>query len=532
MDHPMAQPLRGAKPVIVAGAGPTGLMLAYELRRGGVDVLLMDRRADRKVDGSRAAGMQPRTVEILDQRGVAEHFLTEGFPSRLTNFAGIPLDYSRMPSRFPAINILQARTEDILDQLATEAGAPVRWASEVIDIGQDASGVEVTVSGPNGKETLTGSYLAACDGGRSVIRKLLGVGFPGVDASMVNLLADVELNDPPKRPVRLERHEAGLVTVLQLQPGWFRLVLTVRERLTEPGSPLTFEELRTMLKNIAGTDFGMHSARWLSSFTDANRQADQYRVRRVFLAGDAAHIHLPASGQGMSMGMQDAFNLGWKLAAVIRREASETLLDSYHAERHTCDAEILKLVRAQSLLCDPGDRVVELVDLMTDLISSPEVNDRLSAMLSGLGTRYHLPGAHPLIGYRVPDADIMTDTGLRRVHELLRSARFVLLDLAGNTSTRSDANTGPFGPRLIDLRAGIAEWANRVDTVRGNAMTREWRIPGRGAIAAPTAVLVRPDGHVAWACDGPADVSALRLALTQWSGPISLAAPLSGPREP
>ncbi|MGH8778833.1 FAD-dependent monooxygenase [Paraburkholderia sp.] len=532
MDHPMTQPRRDAKPVIIAGAGPTGLMLAYELRRGGVDVLLVDRRADRKIDGSRAAGMQPRTVEILDQRGVAEHFLTEGSPSRLTNFGGIPLDYSRMPSRFPAINILQARTEEILDQLVTEAGAPVRWATEVTDVSQDASGVEVTVSGPNGKATLTGSYLVACDGGRSTIRKLLGVGFPGVDASMVNLLADVELDDPPRRPVRLERHEAGLVTVLQLQRGWFRLVLTVRERLAEPGSPLTFEELRTTVNKIAGTDFGMHGPRWLSSFTDANRQADQYRVGRVFLAGDAAHIHLPASGQGMSMGMQDAFNLGWKLAAVIRGEAPETLLDSYHAERHTSDGEILKLVRAQSLLCDPGDRVVELVDVMTDLVSLPEVNDRLSAMLSGLGIRYHLPGAHPLIGYRVPDADIMTDTGLRRVHELLRSARFVLLDLAGTTSTRSNATTVPFGLPPVDLGANITEWAGRVDTVRGNAMTREWRIPGRAAIVAPAAVLIRPDGHVAWACDGPADVSALRLALTQWCGPISLAAPLSGPREP
>jgi 2-polyprenyl-6-methoxyphenol hydroxylase-like FAD-dependent oxidoreductase len=493
-------------PVIIAGAGPTGLTLATELRRGGVDVLLLDRHAKRGVDGSRAAGLQPRTIEMLDQRGIVDRFLAAGSPSNLPNFSGITLDYAQLPTRFPyGLNILQAETERVLDDLAADLSAPVRWATEVTGVHQNADGVEVTVEGSGGTETLSGCYLVGCDGGRSTVRKLMGVGFPGTDPTMVNLLADVELDEPPQRPVRLERHEAGLITVLQLQPGWYRIVTTQRERQAGPGDPVTFEELRASVQRIAGTDFGMHSPRWLSFFTDAVRQAESYRVGRVLLAGDAAHIHLPAGGQGINMGMQDAFNLGWKLAAVVRGDAPDALLDTYHDERYATDADILKMVRAQSVLFDPDPRAADLVEVMTRLVGFDEGNRYLSTTMSGLDARYPMPGGHPMLGCRVPDADISTRGADKRVFELLRSARPVLLDMSG-TAGLADA---------------AARWADRIDIVAADCPSQAWEVPGAGTIPAPAALLIRPDGHVAWASDRDPDLAALHEALGTWCGPAS-----------
>ncbi|HEY4454816.1 MAG TPA: FAD-dependent monooxygenase [Pseudonocardiaceae bacterium] len=489
--------------VIIAGAGPTGLTLATELRRGGTDVLLLDRQPQRGVDGSRAAGLQPRTIELFDQRGVADRFVAVGSPSDLPNFAGIKLDYSSLPTRFAALNILQSETEQILDELATDLGAPVRWASEVTGVRQNADGVEVTVEGPGGTETVSGSYLVACDGGRSAIRKLLGIEFPGTDATMVNLLGDVELNDPPERPKQLERHEAGLISVLQIRPGWYRIIATQRERQADPHEPVTFEEMRAAVEKIAGTDFGMHSARWLSSFTDATRQAQRYRVGRVLLAGDAAHIHLPVGGQGLNMGIQNAFNLGWKLAAVLRGEAPDSLLDTYHDERHAIDGEVLKLIRAQSLLVSENPKAVDLSDVVARLIELDDVNRYLGNIQAGLDIRYPVPGTHPLLGRRIPDADITTASGDRRVFELLRSAKPVLLDLSGTAS-------------LVDA---AAPWAGRIDVAAAECPARTWEVPGVGTIPAPTAVLIRPDGHVAWASEGEPNLAALRHALTTWCGP-------------
>jgi 3-(3-hydroxy-phenyl)propionate hydroxylase len=403
------------------------------------------------------------------------------------------------------MNILQAETEQLLEDVAAELGAPVRWATEVTCVRQDAEGVEVTVEGPGGTETLTGCYLAGCDGGRSTVRKLMGVGFPGTDATMVNLLADVELDEPPPRPIRLERHEAGLITVFQLKPDWYRIVATQRERQAGPGDPVTFEELRASVERIAGTDFGMHSPRWLSYFTDATRQAESLRVGRVFLAGDAAHIHLPAGGQGINMGMQDAFNLGWKLAAVVRGDAPDALLDTYHDERHAADADILKMSRAQSVLCDPDPRAADLVELMTHLVGFDEVNQYLSTKMSGLDLRYPIPGTHPLLGRRVPDADISTGGAGKRVFELLRSARPVLLDMSGTA----------------DLADAAAGWADRVDIIAADCPSQVWEVPGAGTISTPAALLIRPDGHVAWARDRDVDLVALHEALDTWCGPAS-----------
>lgn len=503
---PMTDPT-GA-PVIIAGAGPTGLTLATELRRGGADVLLLERRPNGGVDGSRAAGMQPRTIEMLDQRGVADRFLAVGPPSGLGNFAGIRLDYSMLPSRFPyAINILQAETERLLEDIAAEFGVQVQWSTQVTGVRQSSDGVEVFVEGPGGAETLSGSYLVGCDGGQSTVRKLMGVGFPGTDATMVSLIGDVELDEPPQQPLFLDRRDSGLITAIQFRPGWYRVVTTERERSAGPNDPVSLEELRASAERVAGTDFGMHSPRWLSHFGDAMRQAGRYRVGRVLLAGDAAHIHLPAGGQGMNMGMQDAFNLGWKLAAVVNGDAPEQLLDTYHDERHAVDADTLKAIRAQSVLCDPGPRTTELFDLISHLIGFNDVNSYLSTTLSGLGVQYPMPGEHPLLGRRVPDVDISSSNGAGRIYELLNTARPVLLSLSC----------------AADLALSTAGWADRIDVVTAHCPSDSWAVPGVGTVSVPAAVLIRPDGYVSWVNDGDHDLTHLRQSLTTWCGPSTYA---------
>lgn len=491
-------------PVIIAGAGPTGLTLATELRRGGAEVVLLERRPHRGVDGSRAAGMQPRTIEMLDQRGVAERFLAVGPQSNLGNFAGVLLNYSALPSRFPyAINILQAETEQILEDMATELGAPVHWSREVTGMRDTDGGVEVTVEGPEGRETLTGSYLVGCDGGRSAVRKLMDVGFPGTDATMMCLIGDVELADPPQWPMFLQRRELGSITAVQFRPGWYRICTSERKTADTPTGAVTLEELRASALRVAGTDFGMHDPTWLSRFGDSVRQADRYRVGRVFLAGDAAHIHLPAGGQGMNMGIQDAFNLGWKLAAVLRGEAPESLLDTYHAERHATDAETLKVIRAQSVIVEPGQRADDLFDMIKKLVGFPDANDYLAAVQSGLSIRYPMAGDHQLLGRRVPDAEISSPTGVTRIYELLNTAHAVLLDFS----------------EAPESRAVASDWAGRVDVIRVESAADAWAVPGAGTVPVPAAVLVRPDGYVAWVDNGDRDTVGLRDALNTWCGP-------------
>jgi 2-polyprenyl-6-methoxyphenol hydroxylase-like FAD-dependent oxidoreductase len=490
-------------PVIVAGAGPTGLTLATELRRGGVDVLLLEQRSHRGQNGSRAAGMQPRTIEMLDQRGVVDRFLAAGPPAHLGNFAGIVLDYSTLPTRFPyALNIMQAETEQVLEDIATELGVAVQWSTTVTGFREDAAGVDVTVETPNGPATLRGSYLVACDGGRSKIRKLTGVGFPGTDATMACLTGEVELDDPPERPLFLQRRERGAVTAIQFRPGWHRVVTCEPQRAVGTHDPVTLEELRASLRRVAGTDFGMHSPRWLSHFNDAARQAERYRIGRVLLAGDAAHIHLPAGGQGMNMGMQDAFNLGWKLAAVVRGEATEALLDTYHDERHAADADTLKLVRAQAALFGLGDPIMELYNVFTRLIAFNEVNTYLSATLSGLDIRYPGFGDHPLLGRRVPNVAITTNGRATTIYELLHRPAPVLLTFSDDAATAEAATP----------------WAGRVTTVSATNTAETWTLPDASTIPAPAALFIRPDGYVAWISDGATDLADLRETITAWCG--------------
>jgi 3-(3-hydroxy-phenyl)propionate hydroxylase len=490
-------------PVIVAGAGPTGLTLATELRRGGIDVQLLEQRSSRAQNGSRAAGMQPRTVEMLDQRGVVDRFLAAGPPAHLGNFAGIVLDYSALPTRFPyALNIMQAETEQVLEDLASELGVAVQWSTTVTGFRQDATGVDVIVDTPRGTAVLRGSYLVACDGGRSKIRRLAGVGFPGTDATMACLTGEVELDDPPERPLFLERRERGSVTAIQFRPGWHRVVTCEPHRTADPDDPVTLEEFRASVRRVAGTDFGMHSPRWLSHFNDAARQAERYRVGRVLLAGDAAHIHLPAGGQGMNMGMQDAFNLGWKLAAVLRGEATPALLDTYHDERHGADADTLNLVRAQAALFGVSDPIRELYNVFSHLIGFSEVNTYLSARLSGLDIRYPGFGDHPLLGRRVPDVAIDTSGRATTIYEFLHRATPVLLNFSDS----------------VDLGEAATAWAGRVTTVCATNTADPWALPDGTTIPAPAALFIRPDGYVAWIGDGAPDLTGLRETITAWCG--------------
>ncbi|MCP2164384.1 FAD-dependent monooxygenase [Goodfellowiella coeruleoviolacea] len=505
--------------VVIAGAGPTGLMLASELRLAGVDVVLLDRLAQRQTVESRAGGLHPRSLEVLDQRGVLQPFLAAGRPLGRGHFSALPLDFSGFATRHPyTLVLLQTKIERLLERRAAELGAHVRWSSEVVGVDQDESGVTVTVSGPHGVERVRARYLVGCDGGRSAVRTLAGIDFPGTPATMTALLGDVELADPPAEPMIMQRRGAhGDHTVLSLEAGWHRVIVNQYDQVPDRAAPVTLEQLRAALVATAGTDFGMHSPRWLSRFNDAARQATRYRQGRVLLAGDAAHIHLPAGGQGLNTGLQDAANLGWKLAAVLHGHAPEHLLDSYHAERHPVAARVLNNTRAQSLLSRPGPHTDALRAVMAELIGFDQVNEYLGSMLTGLDIRYPLaedhPDPHPLLGRRVPDVDLSTPTGDRRLVSLLSAGRPVLLDLTA-------------GPAQPDLAEAASAWADRVDLVRAHCRADHWVVPCVGAVPAPAALLIRPDGYLAWVAprtaeSGAADTEALRSALTTWFGPAT-----------
>ena len=492
-------------PVIIAGAGPTGLTLATELRRAGVGVLLLERRADRGQDGSRAAGMQPRTIELLDQRGIVDRFVAAGPQTQLGNFAGIPLDYTALPTRFPyTLNIMQADTERVLEDCAAELGVEVCWSTAVTAVQQDADGVDVTIDGPRGIETVRGRYLVACDGGRSTIRKLAGVAFPGTDSTMISLIGDVELDDPPQRPLFLDRREHGTITAIQFRPGWHRVVTAIpRQNGDEPKDPVTLEQLREAVRHVAGTDFGMHTPHWLSHFSDSTRQVEHYRIGRILLAGDAAHIHAPAGGQGMNMGMQDAFNLGWKLSAVVNGDAPEQLLDTYHDERHSVGSDTLNVIRAQVALLGLGEPITELRRVLRRLIDLPEANAYLGATLSGLAIRYPFGEGHPLLGRRVPDVTIRCGGTTSTINNLLHPAKAVLLDF-------SDSQ------QLHDATAG---WKGRVNIIQANCPADPWALPAAETVSAPPALLIRPDGYVSWVSDASHDLTQLRHSLTTTYGP-------------
>jgi 2-polyprenyl-6-methoxyphenol hydroxylase-like FAD-dependent oxidoreductase len=404
--------------VVIAGGGPTGLMLAGELALAGVDVVIVERRASQDLDGSRAGGLHSRTIEVLDQRGIAERFLSAGQEHPNLGFSGILLDISDFPTRHNYLLALwQSHFERILADWVGELGVPILRRCGVVGFAQDDTGVDVELSGDTSLRT---EYLVGCDGGRSLIRKAAGIDFPGLDPSTSWMIAEVEMDEEPELGMRPEGGGIGPVNRAE-GGGPFRVVLT--ERHAEHTGDPSMGELREALVAVYGTDYGLRSATWISRFTDMARQAASYRHGRVLLAGDAAHVHPPQGGQGLNTGVQDAVNLGWKLAQVVNKTSPESLLDTYHAERHPVGARVLHNTMAQVALSSPDDRHQALRDTMTELLSMDEPRRRIAAMLSGLDIHYDLGEGHPLLGRRMPDLDLQTAGGPTRVFTLLHDAR-------------------------------------------------------------------------------------------------------------
>jgi 3-(3-hydroxy-phenyl)propionate hydroxylase len=483
--------------VVIAGGGPTGMMLAGELTLAGVDVGLVERRASAELVGSRAGGLHARTIEVLDQRGIADRFLAEGKAMQVGGFAHIPLDISDFPTRHNyGLALWQKDFERILAGWIEELAVPVYRGREVTGFVQDDAGVDVELSDG---QRMRAQYLVGCDGGRSVIRKAAGIAFPGWDATVSHLLAEAELAlKPDEEPEWGMRYDAaGVHSLSKLGEGGLVWVLVTEPQVGRTDEP-TLRDLSEGLSAVYGTDYGVHSPVWITRFTDAARQADAYRDRRVLLAGDAAHVHYPAGGQGLNIGVQDAVNLGWKLAQVVKGTSSEGLLDSYHAERHPVGARVLQNTLAQVALMRRDDRSQAAWKVVSGLLKMDEPRKRWSAEMSGLDIRYDLGEGHPLLGRRMPDLDLVTANGPRRVYSLLHDARPVLLNLGE--------------PSGFD----IAPWADRVQLVDAS-YAGSWELPVLGVVTAPTAVLVRPDGYVAWV--GELSRLGLADALFTWFGP-------------
>jgi 2-polyprenyl-6-methoxyphenol hydroxylase-like FAD-dependent oxidoreductase len=410
--------------VVIAGGGPTGLMLAGELALAGVDVAIVERRASQDLTGSRAGGLHSRTIEVLDQRGIADRFLSQGQVAQVAGFAWIPLDISDFPTRHNyGLGLWQNHIERILAGWVGELAVPIYRGREVTGFAQDDTGVDVELSdGPS----LRAEYLVGCDGGRSRIRKAAGIEFPGWDPTTSNLIAEVEMAEEPEWGLR--RDALGVHGLSRLEDGGPARVMVTEEHPGPAGEP-TLRDLSEALTAVYGTDYGIHSPTWISRFTDMARQAASYRKGRVLLAGDAAHVHYPVGGQGLNTGVQDAVNLGWKLAQVLKQTSPESLLDTYHAERHPVAARVLRNTMAQVALLRTDDRTNALRDTVSELLSMDEPRKRFGAMMSGLDIHYDLGEGHPLLGRRVPDLDLVTANGPLRVFNLLHDARPVLLNL-------------------------------------------------------------------------------------------------------
>ncbi|MCH0564257.1 MULTISPECIES: FAD-dependent monooxygenase [unclassified Streptomyces] len=482
--------------VIVVGAGPAGMMLAGELRLAGVDVVVLEKLAARTGE-SRGLGFTARTMEVFDQRGLLPRF-GDIEVSNVGHFGGLPVDFGVLDGAHQAAKTIpQSATETVLEEWATQLGADIRRSHEVMSVKEKEDSVEVEVRGPDGEHRLRAEYLVGCDGGRSTIRKAVGFDFPGTAATLEMFLADVRGIQLEPRMIG-ETLPGGMVMVGPLPGGVTRLI--VCERGTPPQrreKPPTWEEVAAAWQRLTGDDISHAEPVWVSSFGDATRQVTEYRRGRIFLAGDSAHIHLPAGGQGMNTSIQDAVNLGWKLGAVVRGRAPETLLDTYHGERHPVGRRLLMNTQAQGLLFLSGPEVQPLRDVLTELIRYPEVSRHFAAMVSGLEIHYDVDGGtHPLLGRRLPDVGLTGHKLVSSSTEALRAGRGVLLDLTGNERLRDRAYP----------------WWDRVDVVSATPV-----LPEGSVLEGTTAVLVRPDGYVAWAA--PGSHADLPMALERWFGP-------------
>ncbi|MGY3104214.1 MULTISPECIES: FAD-dependent monooxygenase [unclassified Bradyrhizobium] len=485
--------------VVIVGGGPTGLMLAAELALAQVDVAVVERRADQELVGTRAGGLHARSIEILDQRGVADRFLREGQITQLAGFAWTRLDIGDLPTRHAyGLALRQSHIERILADWVSELAVPIYRNLEVTGFAQDETGIDVTLSDG---ETLRTNYLVGCDGGRSLVRKAAGIEFAGTGPTLSNLIAEVEMRQEPAcEPAWGLRHDAlGFHGLSKTESGRMLVVVTeaTLDRTGEPG----LRDLSEALVAVYGTDFGLHRPSWISRFTDAARQAVFYRKGRVLLAGDAAHIHHSVGGQGLNIGVQDAVNLGWKLAQVVKGVSPDSLLDTYHTERHPVAARVLRNTMAQIALLRRGEDGLKAArEVVSELLAMDAPRRRFGAMMSGLDVHYDLGKGHPLLGRRMPDLDLTVDGQPLRLFTLLHGARGLLLNFS---------KTGGLD---------IAPWAGRIDRIDAEC-EGPWQLPAIGQVAAPGAVLVRPDGHVAWVGDGSQRGHAE--ALTMWFGPAA-----------
>ncbi len=482
--------------VIIVGAGPVGLMLAGELRLGGVDVTVYERRKTPSGE-SRGLGFTARATEIFHQRGLLAR-LGDVQTSRQGHFGGVPLDFGVLEgSHFGVRGVPQYRVERMLEDWATELGARVQRGHEVVDFHPSADEVLVEVDGPDGRRRARAGYLVGCDGGRSTVRQRGGFAFPGADATRQMYLADVVGQRIRPRFIG-ERVAGGMVMAAPLE-GDVDRVIVCEDGLApvQHGSGPTFDEVAAAWQRLTGESLHGAVVRWVSGFTDATRQAEEYRRGRVLLAGDAAHVHLPAGGQGLSLGVQDAVNLGWKLAATVNGWAPAGLLDTYHAERHPVGARVLRNTQAQGTLYLSGEQMEPLRAVMAELIALPAVARHLSGMVSGLDIRYDMGAAgHPLLGLRAPDRELaLADGGRASVAGLLHAARGVLIS----------------APEAHEARLLAAGWSDRVDVVAARWSGAD----AHGWAPAPEAALIRPDGYLAWAAPGGGELAA---ALRRWFG--------------
>ena len=492
--------------VVIVGAGPTGLVLGGELALAGVDVAIVERRPNQELAGSRAGGLSSRTLEVFDQRGIVDRFLAEGQVAQVTGFAVTRLDISDFPTRHNyGLALRQKHIERILAGWVEELSVPIYRSRELASFTQDGSGVAIELSDG---EALRASYLVGCDGGRSLVRKTAGIEFQGWDATTSSILAEAEMAEEP--PLGVHRTARGVYAfgreAYEIRDGKIVFAkegpigVMVTEKTSGATSEPTLRDLREALIDACGTDYGVHSPSWISRFTDMSRQAQAYRRGRVLLAGDAAHVHSPVGGQGLNTGVQDAVNLGWKLAQVVKGTSPESLLDTYHAERHPVAARVLRTTMAQVALQRTDERTDALREIVLELLGMEEPRKRIAAEMSGLGIRYDLGGEHPLVGRRMPDLDLVTPEGSTRVFALLRDARPVFLDLGA--------------PGRFDL----TPWSDRIKRVHGECVG-PWELPALGLVTAPSAVLIRPDGYVAWVCDGTPD--GLWQAMNSWFGGLA-----------
>ncbi|WP_048579103.1 FAD-dependent monooxygenase [Streptomyces viridochromogenes] len=485
--------------VIVAGGGPVGVLLACELRLHGVDVVVLEKEPEPSPH-SRAFRLQPRTMELLDYRGLAERFRQGRTQWPKAHFAGLRplLDLGALPGEHPySLLIPQADTERLLAGRAAELGTDLRRGHRLTGLAEAADSVVAEVTGPDGPYTLTASFLVGCDGGRSTVRRLAGFDFPGTAASVTALLGDVLLDDPEQLPTGVPgtlRTPSGLLMAVALEDPVVRVLTT---EFTAPrgdtSAPVTEDELRAAVERVTGHTVDIKESRWLSRFSDATRLVTEYRRGRVLLAGDAAHIHFPIGAQGLNLGLQEAVNLGWKLAATVRGAAPSGLLDTYHRERHPVARRVLRETSAQLALMNPDPRTDPLREIVGELLALPAANLHLAALVSGTDVICGAQdGAHPWVGRPAPALALMSADGRTRIAELLHEGRAVLVDLAGDLSSPAYA----------------AELRDRgVDVVRAEAV-------GGAGVAG---LLVRPDGHVAWA--GPVGDPLLRQALETWFAP-------------